>query len=272
MLEPAAGPSTRRPNPRYIKRNAAREYWDPYKERKTRARREARESARMAMIPPRASRAGLNIRTGGLVGLEYKYVDQFLANTTPTTSWVGGELDPVAGVNCIGACTQGSGESQRDGTRIAVKSIQIQGYCIRTPTVATGSARGANLIQISLVMDTQTNATQLNAEDVYLTQDPEVPARRVVANSQRFRVLKTWMIELHDQGGFNDAAATGSLAGMMVPFSCYKKMNVQVDFVAGAGAGTIADFKTVSFHMIACSAVAVATDFITYNSRVRFIG
>ena len=268
----AEGPSTRRRNPRITRfKNAKSAYWDPYKERKSRDRQEARDRARLALVP-RASRAGLNIRTGGLVGLEYKYVDQFLAMTTPITSWVGGELDPVGGVNCIGACTQGSGESQRDGTRIAVKSIQIQGYCVRTPTVASGSARGANLIQISLVMDTQTNATQLNAEDVYLTQEHEIPARRVVANSQRFRVLKTWMIELHDQGGFNDAAATGSLAGMMVPFSCYKKMNVQVDFVAGAGAGTIADFKTVSFHIIACSAVGVATDFITYNSRVRFIG
>lgn len=268
----AEGPSTRRRNPRSTRyKNAKSAYWDPYKERKSRDRQEARDRARLALVP-RASRAGLNIRTGGLVGLEYKYVDQFLALTTPQASWVGGELDPVGGVNCIGACTQGTGESQRDGTRIAVKSIQIQGYCVRTPTVATASSRGANLIQISLVMDTQTNATQLNAEDVYLTQDPEIPARRVVANSQRFRVLKTWMIELHDQGGFNDAAATGSLAGMMVPFSCYKKMNVQVDFVAGAGAGTIADFKTVSFHIIACSAVGVATDFITYNSRVRFIG
>jgi len=270
-FEPASGPSTRRPNPRYLhKYKLATGNWDPYKERKSRERQAARQRAMRVVAKP--TRAGLNIRTGGLVGLEYKYVDQFLANTTPQASWVGGELDPVGGVNCIGACPQGTGESQRDGTRIAVKSIQIQGYAIRTPTVASGSARGANLIQISLVMDTQTNATQLNAEDVYLTQDPEVPARRVVANSQRFKVLKTWILELHDQSAFNDAAATGSLGGMVVPFSCYKKMNVQVDFVAGPGAGTIADFKTVSFHIIACAAVSVATDFITYNSRVRFIG
>jgi len=248
-------------------------YWTPYKDAKSRARQAERDRVRMAMVSSRPSRAGLNIRTGGLVGLEYKYVDQVLALTNlPVATWVGSELDPVGGVNCIGACTQGSGESQRDGTRIAVKSIQIQGYINRSPTVGSGSARGGNFVQLSLVMDTQTNATQLSGEDVYVPQAPYIPARRVVANTQRFKVLKTWMLELHDTCAFNDAAATGTVAGSVVPFSCYKKMNVQVDFVAGAGGGTIADFKTVSFHIICCCTNTTASDMITYNSRVRFLG
>lgn len=220
----------------------------------------------------RRSRAYLNKRTGGLIGLELKYVDQIVAGSSPTATWAGGELDPVGGVNCLGACTQGSGESQRDGSRIVVKSIQIQGFAMRTATAAAATTTGPNLIQVSLVMDKQTNGTQLNAEDVFGVTDPEVPGRRVVANSSRFKVLKTWLLPLNTTAGFNDAAATGAMTGNIVPFSCFIKMNQVVNFVAGGGAGTIADFKDVSFHMIACGRVSVVQDTVTYNSRVRFLG
>jgi len=206
------------------------------------------------------------------LGVENKFVDQILAPTVFTATWTSGELDPVGGVNCIGACVQGSGESQRDGTRIVVKSIQIQGYVSRTVAQDQPDCRTNSVIQLSLVMDRQSNGVQLSAEDVYGLTDPEVPGRRVVANQARFKVLKTWLFTLNDTASFNDGAATASIAGMSKTFSCYLKMNQVVNFVAGAGGGTIADFRDVSFHMIGCSNVALATETVTYNSRVRFIG
>jgi len=75
-------------------------------------------------------------------------------------------------------------------------------------------------------MDKQSNGVQLSAEDVYVSgTEPENPGRRVVANSSRFKILKTWLISMHDTCAFNDAAATGSVAGNVIPFSCYLKMN-----------------------------------------------
>jgi len=121
-------------------------------------------------------------------------------------------------------------------------------------------------------MDRQSNGVQLSAEDVYGTNDPEVPGRRVVANSSRFKILKTWLIELHDTVAMTDGAATASIGGMIVPFGAYLKLNQQVNFVAGAGAGTIADFRDVSFHMIACQMNNQADDLVSYTSRVRFLG
>lgn len=44
-----------------------------------------------------ASRAALNQRTGGLIGIEQKFVDQVLGSTAITASWNGGEIDPAAG-------------------------------------------------------------------------------------------------------------------------------------------------------------------------------
>jgi len=235
-------------------------------------------TGRIVAIPPapvfgRPRRKRRTPQAVAQLGVETKYVDQILASTAITTSWNGGEIDPVGGVNCLGACVQGTGESQRDGTKIVVKSIQIQGYVERAIAADQADSRRGNLISISLVMDRQTNLAQLNGEDVYTVADPECPPRRVVVNQARYKILKTWLLETHDVSAFNDASATGSLAGMVVPFSCYIKLNQVVNFVAGAGAGTIADFKDVSFHMIACGNVTVnGGDTVTYNSRVRFVG
>lgn len=212
-------------------------------------------------------------RFGPLIGLEYKFVDQVVADVAISNTWTGGEIDPVGGgVNCIGACVQGTGESQRDGSRIMVKSIQIQGYVERANSQDAADCRLGNIIQISLVMDRQTNGTQLSAEEVFTTTDPEIPGRRVIANTTRFKVLKTWLLTLHDTSSGTDGANTQTLGGMIVPFSCFIKMNQPVTFVAGAGAGTIADFRDVSFHMIACQMNNQTEDTISYNSRVRFVG
>jgi len=219
----------------------------------------------------RAAAAG-NIRTTGLLGLEYKFVDQSYGPTAISNSWAGGEADPGAGVLCIGPCVQGSGESQRDGTRILMKSVHIQGYIVRPIASDQADGRAGNLFQISLVLDTQTNGTQLNAEDVYGVTEPEIPGRRVVANSSRFKVLATRMISTHDPAMGTDGANTNSISGMMVPFSIYKKLNLQVDFIAGAGAGTIADFRNNSLHVIACAFNGALAETLSYNSRVRFVG
>jgi len=213
-----------------------------------------------------------NIRTTGLLGLEYKFIDQSYGPTAIANSWNGGEADPAAGVNVIGPCVQGSGESQRDGSRVLFKSVHIQGYIVRPIASDQADGRAGNLFQISLVLDTQSNGTQLNAEDVYGTTEPEIPGRRVVANSSRFKVLATRMISTQDPAMGTDGANTNTISGMMVPFQIYKKLNLQVDFVAGAGAGTIADFRNNSLHVIACSFNGALAETLSYNSRVRFVG
>lgn len=216
-------------------------------------------------------RRRMNRRVAGLIGLEYKFIDQVVADSAIANTWTGAEVDPAV-ANCIGACVQGTSESQRDGSRIMVKSIQIQGYVERASNQDQADCRLGNIIHVALVMDRQTNGVQLSAEEVFGTTDPEVPGRRVVANTTRFRVLKSWVLTVHDTSAGTDGANTQTLGGMIVPFRCFIKMNQPVTFVAGAGAGTVADFRDVSFHMIACKMNNEATDTISYNSRVRFVG
>lgn len=212
----------------------------------------------------------LNVRTGGLLGMELKYFDAHKPFVVTTNTWAGGELDPAA--NCLGCPTQGSGASNRDGSRIVVKSIQINGTVQRYVGQDKADTRAGSVVQLALVMDTQANGATLNAEDVYSATDPEVPAQRVIANTSRFKVLRTQCFSLYDTCAFSDGANTGSVTGNCHHFTWYIRMNQVMNFIDGAGAGNIADIKDVAFHMIGCSESATSADYITYNFRMRYIG
>lgn len=232
------------------------------------------------MLPrqaPPAMRMALRLGRGmssRLVGtlIEKKFVDQVKAAAVVNNTWAGGEHDPVGAVNCLGACVQGSSESTRDGTRIVVKSIEVCGIITRPKASDQADTRAGNAVQVSLVMDTQSNGAQLNAEDVYTDTTPCVPGKRVVANASRFKVLKTGIFWMSDTSAGTDGANTQTLGGMVRTFKWYVKQNQVVNFVAGAGAGTIADFKDVSYHIIACGTDVAAIDTLQYHSRVRFVG
>lgn len=202
-------------------------------------------------------------------GAELKYFDAVKTDTAIGSSWTGGEYDPAA--NCLGVPTQGNGASSRVGTKITVKSLQVQGRVWRALGSDQADSRTPTLVQIALVMDTQTNGTQLNAEDVYTATDPEVPGYRVIANTSRFKVLRTQTFNMQDVSAFNDAAATGSIVGNAYCFQWFIKMNQLINFIDSAGAGAVADIKDVSFHMIGCCSGTANVDRLEYNFRMRYL-
>lgn len=202
------------------------------------------------------------------LGVELKYFDAVKTQTALSTSWAGGELDPAA--NCLGVPTQGSGATNRDGTRIIVKSLQVQGVISRSITQDSTDSRNPSVVQLALVMDTQANGGTINAEDVYADTDPEVPGVRVLANSSRYKVLKTECFNMNDTSAISDGASTGSIAGNSHHFKWFIKMN-QVMNLSGA-AGTVADLKDIAFHMIGCTELNVSYENVAYNFRMRFIG
>lgn len=204
------------------------------------------------------------------LGVELKTFDTVKTGNSIVAAWAGAEADPAAG--CLGVPTQGNGNSNRDGTKIVVKSLQVQGYLYRGLASDQNDVRYPALVQVSLVMDTQSNGAQLNAEDVYVDTSPIVPARRVIANTSRFKVLRTETFCIQDSIAFNDGAATGSLSSNMYQFNWYVKMNQVMNFVNSAGGGTVADIKDVSFHVIAGGTTYSTTVTMDYNFRMRFIG
>jgi len=84
---------------------------------------------RSNMATSRARRIGVkNARTGGLLGVETKYFDTNLANAgiAAPTDASGGEIDPAT-ILCLNGVPQGDTASSRDGFKIAMKSIQVEG-------------------------------------------------------------------------------------------------------------------------------------------------
>lgn len=203
------------------------------------------------------------------LGVEYKYFDAVKTATVFSTSWVGGELDPAA--SCLGVPTQGVTASSRDGSRIVCKSLQLQGRVYRAVGPDSVDSRQGAVCQLALVMDTRTNGAQLNAEDVYTSTDPEVPGYRVIANSSRFKVLRTEYFDMVDTSAMTDGASTASITGSVHHFSWHLKMNQVMNFIDGGGAGAVADLKDISFHLIGCTSSG-NYDFVEYNFRMKFIG
>jgi len=71
-----------------------------------------------------------NARTGGLLGVETKYFDvSFSGTVSNSTDCSGAEIDPAT-ILCLNGVPQGDTASSRDGFKIAMKSIQIEGRFI----------------------------------------------------------------------------------------------------------------------------------------------
>ncbi len=243
-------------------------------------KRQAPGGAPAGRAPKRAKgrlrrRRGLNVRSGGFVGIENKFYDQSVNGSSVSVgnNWSGCEEDPGT-TQCLSAPSQGDGESQRDGRKCKATSIYVGG-AIRWPN-HSGHAE-ACYVTIALVQDTQTNGAQLNAEDVYINpaatpQTNGTPLRNMQYMT-RFKVLKKITLFTGDLSAHYNGSSANS-EGYTVPFSIFKKLNMPITFT-GTTEG-VANVTDNSLHLIVAGGPSTATGApapeIYYNSRMRFIG
>lgn len=213
---------------------------------------------------------------------EMKFLDTSLGLTalsSPTDS-TAGEKDPAA--NCLNAVPQNDTMSGRDGSKITMKSIQINGI-VRTAsqTAQTAADNGVDIF-VALVLDMQTNGAQLNSEDVYTnpvaTGALATHPLRNMSFTERFKVLKTEIFKF----GYPTMVQSGALAtdpyvhtqaGEVQPLQWYVKLpDIPVQWKTGNTDGAITDIINNSLHIIAyCNNTDTAPN-ISYNARLRFIG
>jgi len=132
---------------------------------------------------------------------ERKYFDSELSAGTGVTnasSWAGTEFDPTT-LNTLFVPVTGDDFNNRTGRKVQVLAIKIRGH-INIPAQAdqTAEDNGA-FMRLILVQDRQTNAAQLNAEDVINSGGANV-AINMFQNPAffgRFRVLKDKNIALN---------------------------------------------------------------------------
>lgn len=211
------------------------------------------------------------------MGIELKFYDTKLANAalTAPTDASGGEHNPSATIS-LNSVVQGDGESQRDGRRITMRSIYVEGTIIVAPQASLSTADSPATVFIALVLDTQCNGAILASEDVFTNKSGDaVLAAQPFRNLQftkRFKILAIKRMTIANPNMTNDTGSTGGVIsqGLRRPFKFFKKLSRTVTY--SATTETIANTTDNSLNIIAyCSNDQLAPK-LYYNARLRFIG
>ncbi len=210
-----------------------------------------------------------NIRIGGFMGIENKFVDYEKAATTVNGTWANGELDDATALS-LSSIAQGDGESNRDGRKAELLSVHVKGLLRHVAQEADTNPPGGGIVRLILVLDKQTNGAQLNAEDVVTVTTIDVNAWRNLQNSQRFRILKDqrWQMKVTAMTTFqvNDF----STPQQEIPFEFHVVFKKPIVVNHTGTTAVVASIADNSLHLIGVSTIP---DYqITYVSRVRFRG
>jgi len=222
-----------------------------------------------------SARSVSNMRIGGFLGIELKYVNyarSALALVAPTDA-SGGEIDPATAL-ALNAIAQGDGEQQRDGKQVNIKSCYVTGVVDIPATINQTTAKNIPTIYIALVLDKQTNGAQLSSELVF--ENPSA-ASTTAANplrnmqyTSRFDVLDSVCVEL-EQPQVTFDGTNLETAGSRAHFKLSWTGDMMTQYT-GIGA-TVSVIQDNSLHLIAFAGPDIsAAPVISYNSRVRFVG
>lgn len=207
---------------------------------------------------------------------ESKYFDSYISDTSlpEGTAWTGTELDPAA--NTLFAPVEGSDINNRIGRKVSVYKISIRGVIYQTPLQDGTDPLSTAANRLILYMDTQTNGTQAQGEDLMGTPGAATTQLTFctfqnLANVGRFRVLRDIILRPAPTVTTTDGANTTAETWSHVPF----KMNVRfrkpiiVKFNATNG-GTVGDIVDNSFHIIGQRSTSDGTGKISYQCRTYY--
>lgn len=220
----------------------------------------------------------MNVVSSGFLGIEKKFVDYAISAVlmSSATDCTGGELDPTAIPNaalCLSAPAIGDDASSRDGKQIIGKYLEIKGTVQVAPQVNQTQVDGQESVFLAVVLDTQSNAAQLNSEDVYKNPSANAagnmsPLRNLLFGP-RFKVLKSAVMSLPIPANTYDGTNI-EVGGCTRNFHWYIPLNnLKINFNSGT-TGVIASVIDNSLHFIGFSQQGLAL--CTYNARFRFIG
>ncbi len=210
---------------------------------------------------PRPRRA--NLRTGGFLGMELKFIDTGIASETVTSAWA--VLDPA--LTSLAPIAQGNGMSNRDGIKAIIKSVFIHGQAIWDQDTVMDQP---GPMRIVLVQDQQTNGAVLSPGDVMVTGGlgQQISAFRNLQYTQRFKVLKeVWINPPTFQAEGN--GTNSKLGGAFVPFVMHvPNLNMKVQYKGTTGA--ITDITDNSLHLMVCYGGTRPAE-LQYKVRCRFL-
>lgn len=196
-----------------------------------------------------------------------------LGDASAAVTWAGFEADPAT-LNTLFAPTQGDDYLNRDGRKVQILAIKIKGiFTVAGQADQTGADDGA-LIRVALVQDKQTNAAQLNAEDVLVgvgNAGLNILNFQNAAFFGRFKVLKDKFYTLQNPNATYDGTNIEAM-GLVKSFKMNHKFRKPVIIhFNGTNGGTVADIIDNSFHIIAAANNVELVPAMGYQCRVTFI-
>jgi len=213
---------------------------------------------------------------GALAVTERKYFDsevEAVVVAQVTASWGTTTRQDPATLNTLFCPVRGNAINEREGNSVWVKKISLRGWIFcGNQTDATATDNPA-LIRLILVLDKQTNATQLTASDVISSGG----ANTMLAGFQntaafgRFQVMKDKFITLKDPNFAYDGT-NFEQNGLITPWKITHKFRgkgLQIRF-NNTNAGTVADIVDNSFHVLAGATDINLAPKISYKSRVVY--
>lgn len=157
----------------------------------------------------------------------------------------------------LNACTAGGLPTNRVGRRIIMTSVMLRGRFQMAPT-STGTCS----IRVIIFYDKQTNKSNPIATDLLVSDTIE--ALNLLANSHRFKILRDIIIPCVGTAGPQSAYLNEYIK---IPRGCH-----EVEYVDGAGAGTVADITSGGLFALVYSDNLIGTASLSQNlnCRVRF--
>jgi len=201
---------------------------------------------------------------------ELKFIDGFTQITTLSNQSLS-----ASGINFItngftGAdmsIIQDTGESDRIGRKILVKSIHLRGHWELPPTVISNQT--ADQIRLVIILDKQANGTQAVWDDVFADGAAQraIWSYKKLSNSNRFVILKDFTSTINSM---TLASITpGEVGDVERGFECHlSNLNIPVEY--SGTAGIIGEVQ--SYNIFALLMTNVARIGIRVQIRTRFIG
>ncbi len=216
-------------------------------------------------------------RTRGVYATgENKYFDTTKAATSLTASadWTGTEFDPATFLTLF-VPVKGSAINERIGRMVKVKKVKVVGMISIAAQANQTVPDSACVVRLALVQDMQTNAAQMQGEQVFAAPGSASALNAVgsfqsLANFGRFRVLKDIKFTLQDPNISWDGTNMEQ-QGQARPFKLtYNFKTPQVVHFNATNGGTIADIVDHSWHVVANCSSAELLPAIVYEARVVY--
>lgn len=192
-------------------------------------------------------------------------------------------IDPVT-EKCLSSIPQGDEHDDRNGRVVTLKSLFIGGYFeeredFEQLTTNRTNAVGPMFIDLAVVLDTQTNKTQMTSSDFWSSGNILGNPLRVLRNSSRFRVLhrEVYTMPPLPVMCWYSAGEGHSLIlrpASRKPFRINLKFKKPIKVNQSGSGGNVESVNDNSIHLLVSIPPPASTKLndvtITYNARIRF--